>query len=408
MRLRGLNWTIGAELGRACLGAGSFLLLARALGTSEFGVIVAVSALVAILTPMSTLGATWLTQSDNTTPLAQRTSAYLTLAAVALVPLSALGGIGVSLALGTAVATGCLLVYGELVCQWFVTTLGSSFLGLGEHRRYFRWTFAASVVRFSAAVVTYAVAPSVATWAVSFAALGTIAVVVAVVATRARLGWRVFKGYFDGPRLRRGMGFSAVGTSTAVVDYADQFLMGSVVSSSTAGLYGFAWKLSAYSLIPVRGICVRAFPEYFRAAEAGDLTRLRGLIRRTGLLGMALGGVSGVTIAFAGWALVRLVLPEFSEAAVLLFVLVVPMALRAWHYTLGDALYSLDAARTRVLCVWGSAAFAIPASLVGMTRWGALGGAVASAVTEVVTVALFAFALGRALRSKADVAQQVS
>lgn len=397
MKLRGLKWTLGAEFGRAALGAASFLVLAHALGASQFGIIVAVSAVVAIVTPLSTLGTTWLTQSDNTTTLPQRTSAYLTLWLLALVPLSLVLGVGAGAVLTLSFGIAALLVYGELACQWFLTTLGSSYLGLGSHRQYFFWTFTASVVRFVAAVVTYVAGADVFTWAASFAGFGTMAVALAALTTHARPRLGEFRNYFDRARIRRGMGFSAVGTSTAVVDYADQVLMASLISPSTAGLYGFAWRLSAYSLIPIRGISVRCFPEYFRATELGNLVRLRRLVTRTGSIGMVIGGIVGLLIAISGWALTRVFLPDFRPAAPLLFVLAIPMAMRAWHYTLGDALYSLNAARARVLCVWGSAAFAIPASLIGMLQWGALGGAVASAVTELVTVSLFAHALRRTL-----------
>ena len=353
--VRNTLWAGLGQVLRVGLQALYFVLIARALGSREYGAYVAVLALAAIAAPFAGLGTGNLlikhvARDRGTFPRHWgKALAITTLVGTGLLALvTTVGGFWlpaeVPLTLVVAVAAADLL---------FVRLIEISAQAYQAHHWMSRTAFLQvllSPLRLLAAALLIAMVPTPSAVQLGFLYLATAVVgaAVAVVLVNRELG----KPQVELADLRRelheGTMFSLSLSAQSANADADKTLLARLATLEATGAYGAAYRLMDVAFLPVRSVLIAAYAPFFQHGAQG--------VRATARYGRRLlthGIGYGVATALALYAVAPLlpkILGRDYEAAVaaVRWLAVVPL-LKTVHYFGADALTGAGYQGTRTL-----------------------------------------------------------
>lgn len=335
--------TLGQGLRVAVQGV-YFILIARALGAEGYGAFVGATAVVAVVSPFSGLGAGNLlvrsTSRDRTVfagwwgyaLFATTVTGTLLFVAVAVL-LRPLLPPAIPLALLAAVAAT------DLVFTRLVDISAQAFQAFEQLGRTAQLHVLPTALRMAgaAALVLTVPRPEARDWAYVYLASTLVAAGIAVWMACARLGAPRWQVRVPAHELRDGLYFSLGIAAGNVYNDIDKVLLSSVGTLGATGVYGAAYRLIDVSFTPVRAVLYAAYSGFFRHGQNG-VRATAHYARR--MLPAALGwGAGAGLLLFACAPLVPLVLgADFAESAVALRWLALLPLLKALHYFAADTL----------------------------------------------------------------------
>jgi O-antigen/teichoic acid export membrane protein len=337
-------WIVFAQVLRVGLQTIYFALIARALGSRDYGAYVGVLAVVAIAAPFASLGA-----------------GNLLIKHVARAPHTFARHWGKALA--TTLLTGTILlgIVTILARVWLpnsiplllVLAVGAADLlfvrlvdiGAQAYQAHQRLTRTAllqlllSPLRLVAALILLAVtsAPSALDWATVYLVSALIGAGIAVVLVNRELGMPEFGLRHLGSELREGASFATTLSAQNTTNDIDKAMLARLGTLDATGVYAAAYRLVDATFLPVGSLLVATYARFFQhglqgvGATAGYARRLLSLSACYGLL------------AAAGLYLLAPLAPtilgnEYSEAVRAVRWLAVLPLLKAVHYLGADAL----------------------------------------------------------------------
>jgi O-antigen/teichoic acid export membrane protein len=316
---RNTGWMIAGLGGNFFLQAGCFLLLARLLGVTEYGIFAGAFALVSFVTPYSSLGQQMIfmryvsadrdtapTYWGNTLMVTAMSSLLLT-AALALAGGKLLGRGTIGLIVVLAVAN-CFMSQvvnnASIAFQTFEQIKSTAWLRvLSNFLRLLAIAFLLLYLRRATAFQC----------SLAILASSTLAAVVASVWVRHNIGRMRMSARLFWLRFWEGIGFSFAGSTTAVYNDIDKMMLSHDGMNAANGIYSMAYRVVDFATTPVNAIDTACVPRYFALNNEGmpAVTRLaRKVVPVAALSGLAAAGFTLLAAPF----LVRIVGHGFADA----------------------------------------------------------------------------------------------
>jgi O-antigen/teichoic acid export membrane protein len=364
-----------------------FVVLARLLGTTEYGKLAGVVALVAVVSQYSTLGS-GLLFLRYVSPDHSRFPAYW---GNILMSIAVSGGLmvlglriagswltgsqSISLLLPIAISDCLFLQFGSCAGQVFQTFEKMKFSAA--------ITLTSNLLRMALAV-SMLLAFRTATawqWAVASLLISFTAAGFAFFTVTRNFGWPVFSPSLFFRRAYEGFVFAISGSTTAVYNDIDKVVLSHYGMNQANGIYSLAYRAINIGTMPVMSVVSAALPRFFRAGANGvgaTLPMARQLLRRTALIGL---GISAALFVlpplvpyFAGHS--------YTESVYALRWLCLIPLLRCFHLSAGDAMAGAGHQKVRLISQSIAALGNLGLNLYLVPRYSWLGAAWASLATD--------------------------
>lgn len=386
-----------------------FVLLARALGPHEFGLLAAVLAITATLVPFCGLG----TASVAMMRLARREGSPALYFGNALAVSSITGVIGAAVASGISVlvlpgphilGVALLLSYSEMLLARFVEAATQVFLGQERHgAATLTWNFHAGL-RLLCAVLFwwFAASPTAIDWALIYGASTLLSAALVVLFTARRVGRPQVRWRDAWSDARVGFFFALANSARTVWTDADKAILARATTMSVNGAYTAAFRLMAMSYTPVVTVMAALQPRFFRAGASGGLRGVRASMLATGRVTAGYGALVGLAL-YAGAPLLPAILgARFADSVGVLQALAGLPLLLALQYTCSEALVAADRQRLVAFGHVGAACASIALNLLlaPMLAW--RGCAIAAYAVQAGLVAYLLVAIWRGSHAEMD------
>lgn len=388
------------------LQAANFILLARMMGSTEFGKIAAINAVATILIPLSGLGfgnILLMNLSRDRSHAALYCGNALLVQGVSGVLGAALGmAIAMFLLAGKAslfvVAT---ILICELMLNRTATLLSQYFSATENYGGASVTNVSASFVRVCAIGLTPLLgATDAESWARASLMLTTLyaAILVAIL-------WRQCGGLqVDTRMIRRSLGqgfsFSFSVIAKSIYTDGDKAILARTAAIDTVGLYASAYRLAAMAFMPVRALLDASAARFFQEGQHGLRAATRFAMK---LMVYALGYacVAGLILYGLGPWIHVILGPSYQGTQSLIQALAVLPAIQVVHYLLSDALTGANHQNVRssmqlvVLILYGALGLTLIPSM------GAQGALITCVVSEATLAVLVTLAVLYMIRQQA-------
>ena len=373
---------------RLLIQVGYFVLLARSLGSEEYGSFVGVLALVTLLAPFSTWGSgniliKRVSRNPEDFPLAWGAAlattmlfgslmVFVVLALVALV-----FGMDAAFKLALPIALGDVLGIrlADVAAQAFQSVQRMAYtsaiwLGMGLSR-----------LAGVGVLLLLPLGKEAEVWAWIYAFTGLLIGALGVVWVGFRLGWgplslRPMKGLW-----LEGFYFAVSLSSQGTYNDVDKAILSRQVSDAVAGVYAAAYRALDAAFVPVRGLIYALYPVFFRVGVAG-LGETRRLALRFLPVAFFLTLLSATLLVVLSPWIVWFLGGSFEGVSEVVVWLLPVLFLRTLHYFAADALTGAGWQGLRTFFQIGVAVLNLGLNLLVIPIWSWKGAAIVSWVSD--------------------------
>jgi O-antigen/teichoic acid export membrane protein len=369
--------------------AGYFIVIARLLGSLEYGILVGAAACVGIISQYGSFGSGLLflryVSPDHTLfrrywgniLLSSLLFGSLLVLILALVCPWFLHNIDVRLIV--------LVAIGDCVCGQLSTATSQVFQAFEKMRYAAVLSLIASCFRFFLAVALLVTMhrANALQWAVASLVVSVATAVVAVTIVTRHFGTPQFSPKLFVQRVREGLIFAVSGSTTSIYNDVDKAMLAHFGMNAATGIYTMAYRLVDISTLPIRSIHAAAFPRFFQhGANSGGVLATepfaKKLLRKTSLLGA---GVAIVLFIVAP-QIPHILGKGFAPSVLALRWLCLIPLFRSFHLSAGDALAGAGKQSLRLVFQMIAATLNISLNLYLIPRFSWLGAAWASLATD--------------------------
>jgi O-antigen/teichoic acid export membrane protein len=275
-----------------------FIVIARLLGTFQYGLFVGAAASVSIVSQYSSLGS-GLLFLRHVSPHHSRFPQYwgnillstLSLGTVLVVLLAIASPWFLH---GTATRLVVLLAIGECICGQLTIAMSQIFQAFEKMRYTAVLSLLTTCARMLIAVAMLLTLhhANASQWVIASLSVSLAATIAGVVLVTTHFGLPVFQPRLFFERVREGLVFAVSGSTASVYNDVDKAMLAHFGMNAANGIYTMAYRIIDIGTIPIRSVHAAAFPRFFRhGATSGGLKATeqfaRKLLRRTSLLGLA-------------------------------------------------------------------------------------------------------------------------
>ncbi len=384
---RNAGWVLAGQCASVGLQAAYFILLTRLLGSSQYGVYIAIVALVSIVNQYSTLGAGFiLLRRVSADP--SRFSVYwgnILLATLLVSPfvVGMLVGVGHHLLHGASMLPIALIATAECVFTPLVTNCSQAFQAFEEMRRTAVLSFVTNLMRALLALALFLNLHKITleNWAVASISVASISALLAVSAVTYYHGWPTFHPKLILRHAGEGIAFAVSCSTTSIYNDLDKVMLGNRGLNVANGIYSVAYRVLNFATMPVTAVYAAAFPRFFRQGEQGisaTVALARRLLKKTTWLSIA------ISIALFACAplIPHIVGMDFGQSAAALRWLCLIPVFRNFQWSAGDALAGAGYQHVRLGSQLAAAALNLGVNLYMIPRYSWLGAAWASLITD--------------------------
>jgi O-antigen/teichoic acid export membrane protein len=402
------GWMFGGQVASFFIQAVYFVLLARLLGSTQYGLLAGAAALVNIFSQYSGMGAGILflryVSPDHSKFREYWGNVLISVTLVAAVVIAILRISGKWLLGPDGVAIIVTLAIGDCFCMQLTGAAAQVFQTFERMRITATLNFLTNLLRLLMAVclvVTVGKA-SAWLWAIASLSVSIVACVIAVSVVISKFGLPTFSIRLFFRRLGEGFIYAISGSTTTVYNDIDKVMLGHYGMTVANGIYSMAYRVVNICTVPINSIHAAAFPRFFREGINGPKsTQLFAckLLKRTAVLGV---------LAAAGMFVCAPLLPrlaghDFSSSVLALRWLCLIPLFRCFHLSAGDAITGAGFQKFRLFSQMAAAAGNFALNLYLIPRYSWQGAAWASLLTDgslAVLNWLILFALSRRARTK--------
>ncbi|MGA3011515.1 MAG: flippase [Terracidiphilus sp.] len=377
---------MGQGLSIACFGI-YFILLARLLGSREYGVYVGAVAMASILGQYSPLGS----HSVFLRYVSPNHENFRLYWGNVLVTTFSLGSIFVVLLTwaGPHIAhsyswTMLLCVaLGDCICLQVTTAAGRVFQAFEKMRMTAALSLLTNVLRLLlAGIMLVRLHHGTAQqWAVAALIVSSVAACSALALVTMQYGRPSFSSALLRKRTGEGFIFALSYSTTGVYNDIDKAMLGHYGMNAANGIYGMAYRAIDLATMPFGSIQAAAFPRFFRKGVSGVRNTSEyalHIVKRT----VPLAVLSAAAMLVAAPIIPHLLGNSFTESVSALRWLCLLPVFRSLHYCAGDALTGAGHQKLRLCSQATAAAFNFGTNLYLIPHYGWLGAAWASLATD--------------------------
>ena len=385
--VRNAGWIFGGQIASLGVQAAYFVVLARLLGSSEYGILAGAAALVNIFSQYSAMGSGILflryVSPDHSRFREYWGNILLSIGLVGTLAVIALHLAGEWMLGSTSASILIVLAIGDCLCAQLTNGAAQVFQTFEKMRITASLNFLTNVLRLALAVsMAVAVHRTTArTWAVASLSISILACFIAIAKVTSNFGRPKFSVRLFLARLGEGFVFAVSGSTTTVYNDIDKVMLGHYGMTVANGIYSMAYRVINICTLPIGSIHSAALPRFFRNGVNGIKATApfaRKILKRTTILG---------ALAAAGMFLVAPLLPRFaghdfaSSAAALRWLCLIPL-FRSFHLSAGDAISGAGFQRFRLASQFVAAAGNFGMNLYLIPRYSWQGAAWASLLTD--------------------------
>ena len=377
----------------AVLQAATFILLARLLGVTEYGVFAGVSALVSTVAPYSALGAQmifmrYVSADRGSAPIYWGNT--LAISAVTTVVLAVALGIAGQRLFGASVI-GLVIVLVIANCFALqVTNSASVVFQTFERLRPTAWLRTLrNVLRIAAigGLMIYVHHATAFQCSIAILIASALAALLAVVWIGKTIGAIRFSPTLIFRRFWEGIGFAVAGSAQSVYNDIDKMMLSHYGMNAANGIYTFAYRVADLATIPVNSIDSASLPRYFSLNKEG-LTMVARMARKIVPIGILTGLACGAITLLASPLAVRVVGHGFAGALPIFRWLCWLPAIRSVHQLAGGVLTATGLQNYRTAAQIVVAALNLGLNTLWIPSHGWLGAAWASLTSDGALAAL--------------------
>jgi O-antigen/teichoic acid export membrane protein len=384
---RNAGWMMVGQSLNLILQAGYFILLARLLGVEEYGIFAGAFAFVAIATPYSSLGSGLLFVRYVSLSAGNFAACWgnilLTTIGVGSLITVLLCFIAPHLLNPASASLILLVALGECIFRQLIICISQVFQAFEQLRMTAAITLLTSFLRLMAVLVLASFLHQATAW--QWAVSSLIVTVLAAAAASGIVVMRYGRPQLDSriilSRLTEGFGFSLAGSTQSAYNDIDKALLSHFGMNIANGLYTMAYRVVDIATIPITALDTAALPRYFRQSQKGVKSVVGisvRLARRAALLGIIMSGSLFLTAPL----IPRIVGIGFTGSVAALRWLCLIPAFRGIHQLTGSAITGMGFQRYRTMAQFGASALNLLLNLWLIPRYGWLGAAWASLVTD--------------------------
>jgi O-antigen/teichoic acid export membrane protein len=364
-----------------------FIVLARLLGTTQYGLLSGVVALVAVVSQYSTLGS-GLIFLRYVSPDHSRFRIYwgnilMTVSVLSLLLILGLRLSGRWLVGAASVPLLLPIAIGDCLFSQLGSCAGQVFQTFEKMKFSAALVLLSSISRCILAVGMLLVLGKASAWQWAIASL-------TVSAVSACAAFAIVTRFFGLPsfspsllikRSAEGFVFAISGSTTAVYNDIDKVVLSHFGMNQANGIYSMAYRVVNIGTMPIMSIVAAAFPRFFREGVKGiaaTVPMARQLLRRTAILGF---GISAAMFLCAP-IIPHLVGKSYAESVSALRWLCLIPFFRCFHLSAGDAIAGAGHQKYRLLSQSIAAIGNLLLNLYLVPRYSWLGAAWASLATD--------------------------
>ena len=364
-----------------------FVVLARLLGSHEYGVLAGATALVAVLSQFSPMGSGLILMRY----VSPDHSLFREFWGNALLSIALFGSL---LVLGLFVAARWMigaegatiivvLAISDCLFAQLTSISGQVFQTFEAMRVTSTLNLITNLFRLVLAVCLLTVFHRVSAWQWATASLGisAVAVSIAVLTVTIRFGRPLFKPRMLFVRAREGFLYAISGTTTSIYNDVDKVMLGHYGMVTENGIYTMAYRVVNIATMPIMAIQSAALPRFFRNGINGitaNTPLVEKILKRTLLLGI----VSAVAMYVSAPLIPHLVGKDFTASVSALRWLCVIPIFRSLHVGAGDAISGAGYQRFRFASQLAAASFNFFMNLYLIPKYSWRGAALSSLLTD--------------------------
>jgi O-antigen/teichoic acid export membrane protein len=320
-----------------------FVILARLLGTTQYGLLAGAVALVAVVSQYSTLGS-GLLFLRYVSPDHSRFRLYWGNVLMSVVLLGALIVVGLRLSGRWLVGTASVplifpIAIGDCLFQQLSSCAGQVFQTFEKMKYSAALTLLSNIARCLVAVGMLVVLGRASAWQWAIASLATsgVAACIAFAIVTRFFGLPQFSPSLLFKRAGEGFVFAISGSTTAVYNDIDKVVLSHYGMDRANGIYSMAYRVVNIGCMPIMSIVAAAFPRFFREGVKGiaaTVPMAKALLRRTAVLGALI----SLGMFVCAPLIPHLVGKSYAESVSALRWLCLIPFFRCFHLSAGDAI----------------------------------------------------------------------
>ena len=381
------GWMAGGQvLSVGCQGV-YFVLLARLLGSTEYGIYAGVVAMVAMLSVYSPLGSAF-TLMQYVSPDHEKFALYWGNVLVTTLTFGSLFVVVLVWAvphLAHSYSSRLVLYASVADCLCAQVTLGSSyvFLAFEKLRTTAFLNLIGNLLRaILAAIMLWRFHHATAQqWAFAALIVSFTVVCTALLVVTRQYGRPAFSLHLLRERSSEGLVFSLSSASGGISNNVDKAMLGHYGMNKADGIYTMAYRVVDVCTMPIWSIHTAAFPRFFRKGIDGvqnTIPYALKLLKRTAPLGLLM----AAAMFLAAPLIPYLAGPSFRESVSALRWLCLLPSFRSFQLSAGDAMTGAGYQRYRFLILITAAVFNFGSNLYLIPHFGWHGAAWSSLVTD--------------------------
>jgi len=340
---RNAAWTLIGQGFSIVLQAAYFILLARLLGSQQYGIFVGAAALVAILSQFSSLGSGMVlvryVSQDHKKFSEYWGNAILTTLAIGslLILVMKLAG---GLLIGAQSASILLLIaIGECTCAKLTECAGQAFQAFESMGTTAMLTALTSAVRLATVCMLFSILhhATAMEWAWASLWVSLFSAIAAITVVSLRLGRPAFRPNLLIKSAAEGFGFSFASSTTSVYNDVDKTMLSRYGFAEANGAYSVAYRMVDFSCVPMRSLHFAALPRFFKKGANG-VYECMGFARRILAKTLPYAIVAAVTLYLVAGLIPFIVGKSFADSISALRWLCLLPVFRSLHLSAGDTL----------------------------------------------------------------------
>jgi O-antigen/teichoic acid export membrane protein len=397
---RNAIWAFAGQGLSLILQGAYFILLARLLGSHQYGIFVGAAALVAIVSQYSSLGSGMVLiryVSHDREKFSQFWgNAILTTFVVGILLILLMWLTG-GLLIGAQSASILVLVaLGECICAKLTECAGQAFQAFEKMQTTAMLTALTSAMRlFAVSFLMFTLQHATASqWAWASFCVSSLSAIAAILTVTLYLGNPTFNLKHVFENVAEGFGFSFASSMTSTYNDLDKTMLSRYGFAEANGAYSVAYRIVDFSCVPMRSLHFAALPRFFKKGANG-ISECIGFTWK----------VVGKTLPYALFAALMLYLlagivpsivgRSFGDSVYALRWLCLLPVFRSLHLSAGDTLTGIGQQRYRTMSQVLAAAANFALNLYLIPRYSWRGAAWSSLITDGLLAAANWFVLSR-------------
>lgn len=391
---RNTSWMLGGLGARAILQFLYFIIIARLLGSRDYGIFVATASLIGIASPFSTWGSgniliKYVSRERSLFGKYWGSALATTLTSSIAIMMIVIGISRFILPESVPIIVVVLLSVSDLLFSRLSDLCGQAFQAFERLKETSGIQIISNTIRlaFACCFLFFSDRSSIIAWSAMYFFAAGISAFISILWVFSELGSGKFSLVPMFSHFKEGGLFSVSLSSQTIYNDIDKTMLASLVNLDGAGLYATSYRIIDVAFTPVKSLLYSTYAKFFQFGEEGIEGSLR-LSRRILPFAVLYGGIF-IFASFLLSPLIHIIFgTKFVGSEYYLRLLSPLIFLKSLHYLAADALTGADKQNVRTLAQILVAAINVILNLILLPVFGVIGAIISSIACDLILAVL--------------------